>query len=228
MGIINSGVSIMDEQIRAYAKQCVEQAVALKNSFHSNELVMQMYLQGINCYSQIVNKTREDLATLNELSHDVAVFYFNEGDSVNAEHFYATSINYLQQMDECNIKEIDAGVDVILKNLSISQRPKRHTFFSFNDARKDPGDESYRATADGFLRVARAHVNNGSINAALVAYKQAVGALSFVQCRHEQDRQKIEALNEQIAHIQIKLRQLKRSAPEEVDEEEIITHDMAH
>lgn len=85
----------MDELLRERAKQAIARAKQLESYYYSNEEVLKVYLKGVNCYLEIVNKTASDYFAISKNSHSIATIYFNAKNHAKAAEYYVSSIQHL-------------------------------------------------------------------------------------------------------------------------------------
>ncbi len=86
--------SMMDEVKRKHAKQKIASAKELEKRYFIEEAITE-YLEAIDLFLQISNKTPEDINAIVNVHYDVATLYFNRGDYLSAGRHYEAAINHL-------------------------------------------------------------------------------------------------------------------------------------
>lgn len=87
----------MDEEYRKHAKLKIVNARYLERKHVSKKRVIDEYMQGINLFLQIINKTLADFHDLIDAYNDLAIIYFNQGKYVQAGQCYLEAIKQLLQ-----------------------------------------------------------------------------------------------------------------------------------
>ncbi|HAT1797430.1 TPA: hypothetical protein RG395_003270 [Legionella pneumophila] len=85
---------MMDEVKRKHAKQKIASAKELEKRYFIEEAITE-YLEAIDLFLQISNKTPEDINAIVNVHYDVATLYFNRGDYLSAGRHYEAAINHL-------------------------------------------------------------------------------------------------------------------------------------
>ncbi|QMT59542.1 hypothetical protein [Legionella sp. PC997] len=86
----------MDEEYRKQAKLKIAEAKYLETASLTKKGVIR-YLQGINLFSQIVNKTITDFEDLSSAYHDLAILHFNSAQYEKSAQCYMDAINQILQ-----------------------------------------------------------------------------------------------------------------------------------
>ncbi|MCW8444396.1 hypothetical protein OQJ19_02820 [Fluoribacter gormanii] len=87
----------MDEEYRKQAKLKITNAKYLDREVIAKKPVIDKYLQGINLFLHIVNKTLNDFHELSDAYHDLAIIYFNSSEYEKSAQCYLDAIKQLLQ-----------------------------------------------------------------------------------------------------------------------------------
>ncbi len=89
----------MDELIRQNAKLKIENAHKLEHRQSTKERILSEYLQGINLFLKITNKTIDDFKAQSKAYYSIATIYFNQSEYTKAAQSYLDSIQQLQKTE---------------------------------------------------------------------------------------------------------------------------------
>ncbi|KTD42130.1 hypothetical protein [Legionella parisiensis] len=85
----------MDQEYRKHAKSKITNAKNLERVHAEKIIIIDEYMQGINSFLRIVNKTSADFHDLTDAYYDLATFYFNKKEYVKAGQCYLEATKQL-------------------------------------------------------------------------------------------------------------------------------------